>query len=79
MLARQGGSRSQSEDSSALDLDEGKKAGRLVVCKEAVLALEGLTAQKRQGHVSRHLAGLRMEGYTMLEGAAPGKLYLYRR
>lgn len=79
MLARQGGSRSQSEDGSALDSDEGKKAGRLVVCNEAVLALEGLTAQKWQGRVSRDLAGLRMEGHTMLEGAAPGKLYLYRR
>lgn len=60
-------------------LDEGKKAGGLVICKEAVLAQVGLIAQKWLGCVSPDLIGLKMGGFTMLERAAPGQLYLYRR
>lgn len=52
MFATKGGSRSQSEDGGTLDLNEGKKAGVLVICKEAVLAQAGRIAQKWQGRVS---------------------------
>ena len=79
MLARQGGSRDQGEDGGTQGADEGKEAGGLMVCKEAALARAGLTAQKWRHRVSRDLTGLRTGGSTMLEGAAPGKLCLYRR